>query len=432
MPGTAIKPAKKKVSAPGCAVPGRQTIGGFTRHSNEIPPGQRPKMRALAAAIVASHRSRPGCVPVRVVRIEGHADRDRVRESRQPGFEKRISVDRARRVERALRAAVGPKVAARITWHAVGLGSAALAVPRPRTEADRRRNRRVEVTLVPAQMGPRPQPQRPPSPQPPQPAPPPAPFCGGLPRTPPPAEIEELKEKVRAGLSLIPPGLRSGLKPPTAVRYLYRDEQTMANKMFASSLDYSKILVSDGLGFGGRPFTVAVTTGRGPVVIMLLGSTAKCWAGKPDASDLVHELVHAWQSQHHSNPKAFMVNSVTCQVRALAAVPGAKALASARALFAARASGVLNPLRLASIAQAAAAAEDVSAYAYMPGKPFGDYAAEQIAQQIEDQHRGVGRPTPGVDRVIAAAAPGAVVPENIASLSVTSFHAKSTPTVRFP
>jgi hypothetical protein len=33
----------------------------------------------------------------------------------------------------------------------------------------------------------------------------------------------------------------------------------------------------------------------------------------PASNDLIHELTHAWQSQHSINPKQFMVNSVESQ-----------------------------------------------------------------------------------------------------------------------
>ena len=329
-----------------------------------------------------------------------------------------MSVDRARRVERELRAAVGVRIAGRITWQVAGRGAAALVVLWPQNEADRRRNRRVEVSFAPSTS-------RPASSTPPL-------FCGGAPSTGPATGIEAITSLVGQALSRIPVGLRFGLVPPTNVRFLFMDEQLMANKVFGRSLDYTRILLSDGKGVSGRAFTVAVPTARGAMVVILMGSTTRCFAASPHhASNLVHELVHAWQSQHHPDPVAFMSNSAACQARALAATPTAKAAAAALAVARAGAASVFDTRRLLAIAAEAARREAVSAYAYAPGKPFGAYAAEQIAQQVEHAHRRIGRPTPGVAAVVGAAAPHAVVAENVASLGVISFHTRSTPGVVF-
>ena len=61
--------------------------------------------------------------------------------------------------------------------------------------------------------------------------------------------------------------------------------------------------------------------------------------------------------------------------------PHAKAEAGKNAAAAAVARGEINPVTLAGIARAAAAAEDVSSYAYVPGKPFAGYAAD-TAQRV--------------------------------------------------
>ena len=71
--------------------------------------------------------------------------------------------------------------------------------------------------------------------------------------------------------------------------------------------------------------------------LIFLGSTAK--------ELLIHELAHVWQSQHHDAAGKYMWNSERSQKMA---------------------DGVTT-----------------SAYDYVPKKPFGDYAAEQIAEQVE-------------------------------------------------
>jgi hypothetical protein len=60
-------------------------------------------------------------------------------------------------------------------------------------------------------------------------------------------------------------------------------------------------------------------------------------------------------------------------------------------------------------------------------RPFGAYAAEQIAAQVEDHYLRSGRPSWGVLTVLAGKTPGTAVAENVASLDVLSFHRKSTP-----
>lgn len=102
---------------------------------------------------------------------------------------------------------------------------------------------------------------------------------------------------------------------------------------------------------------------------------------KPGFSNdlLIHELTHVWQSQHHFNPIRFMANSVLSfgMAEALTSATGKKH----------------------------------SAYKYSSGSAFWMYAAEQIAEQVED----------GVSIVrahVRALAHWAVDPDNILSLSV--------------
>jgi hypothetical protein len=113
---------------------------------------------------------------------------------------------------------------------------------------------------------------------------------------------------------------------------------------------------------------------------------------------LIHELAHAWQSQHHGSDKtAFMQNSLFNQAAAEA----------------------LNAI-----------GQPASAYAYIPGKPFREYGAEQIAEQIEDSYNGTGRPTPTIVPHVRSVAVHAADADNEASLTVlTGFERLSTPGV---
>jgi hypothetical protein len=258
----------------------------------------------------------------------------------------------------------------------------------------------------------------------------PAPLVAptGTPGAPP--DILNLIRIVSGVLSGLPLGTL-GIKLPTAARFLDATEQSEAVTIYGSSLDFTKIVITDGLGASSRPFTVAVPLASGFHIAMNLGDLCS-WASRPRSDTLVHELAHAWQSQHHgSSPTAYMSNSVACQLLAMADLPIAKAAAAKNATTAAVKHGVFDTSRLATIAAAAAAAEDVSAYAYIPGKAFDEYAAEQIAQQVEHTYSHSGHPTPGVVTLISSVKPHVVSPENERGLTVRSFHRKSTAGVVF-
>ena len=226
---------------------------------------------------------------------------------------------------------------------------------------------------------------------------------------PVPVEINDLLQRIREVLEQIteyvPERLRpylscSGVVVPTRARFLTSAEQTEARTMYGSSLDFTRIVITDGLGCGGRPFTVAVQTAGHWWVAMNMGSLASA-ATHPASDTLIHELAHAWQSQHHGSDKtAFMVNSVINQA-------GASALSAI---------GI-----------------DASAYAYIPGKTFAEYGAEQIAEQIEDSYQGSGSPTPSVVAHVSSVAAHAADAANENSLTVfTGFERRSTPGVVWP
>lgn len=139
-----------------------------------------------------------------------------------------------------------------------------------------------------------------------------------------------------------------GISLPSGIRWLTKSQESTATSVYGTSLCFSKIFITNALGAGGRGFTFAVFIPvlLGWVVIMNVGTYS------PRRDLLIHELAHAWQSQHHVNPVQFMINSASSQVLAEAVIKATGAPASA--------------------------------YAYKPGKSFGLYAAEQIARQIEN------------------------------------------------
>ena len=107
---------------------------------------------------------------------------------------------------------------------------------------------------------------------------------------------------------------------------------------------------------------------------------------------LIHELAHVWQSQHHPDPTAFMVNAVASQA-------------------------------LEEAANKAAGVTSFSAYAYRPGKAFIEYAAEQIAQQVENGEA-------AIVAHVRSVPPRAIDPANVVSLTVPRIEDTASPGVK--
>jgi hypothetical protein len=175
-------------------------------------------------------------------------------------------------------------------------------------------------------------------------------------------------------------GLPLGVTFPTGIRALDPAETAILTPVFGSSLAYGDIQLSDAVGAGGRPYTVW-NPGRGQL-INIGPSAYKAPGSNPGL--LVHETAHCWQSQHHPSPAAFMGNSVA--------------------------------------SQAAAAATGGDSYCYVPGKAFGDYGAEQVANQVE---KGVAAIVGHVKGVSA----GSWDLENIRGLSIPRWETPGAPGV---
>ena len=83
-----------------------RTISGFSRYRREVrslPPAEQARIDQVARLVLASHAK--GRRPIATIRLVGHADFDT---PRRPSFERRISGDRARSVQRALNRAGDP------------------------------------------------------------------------------------------------------------------------------------------------------------------------------------------------------------------------------------------------------------------------------------------------------------------------------------
>lgn len=180
-----------------------------------------------------------------------------------------------------------------------------------------------------------------------------------------------------------------GITLPTGLRFLDTTEETMASGVYGTSIDFGKVLLSDAVGGGGRPFTTYVPSpipGISGGTVINIGPSAYATPGS-NRNLLIHELAHSWQSQHHPNPAQFMANSIASQAAAAAVGGGA------------------------------------SAYCYVPGKWFGLYGAEQIAEQVEKGE------APIITEV-SSAAPGSTHLGNIASLAAPHWETRGSPGVR--
>jgi len=179
-----------------------------------------------------------------------------------------------------------------------------------------------------------------------------------------------------------------GITIPTGLRFLDSTEQSLATGVYGASIDFGKVLLSDAVGGGGRPFTTYVPSpipGLSGGTVINIGPSAYATPGS-DRDLLIHELGHSWQSQHHPNPAAFMANSIASQ------------------------------------AAAAAAGGSASAYCYVPGKWFGLYGAEQIAQQVE-------RGEAPIVAEVSSAARGSTHLGNVASLAAPHWENRGGPGV---
>lgn len=176
--------------------------------------------------------------------------------------------------------------------------------------------------------------------------------------------------------------------------------EATARSVYGSSLQYDRIFLSAALGAQGRPFTVAVPVLLGVVFpgLPAVNTTIQVMnvGTAPLRSDIIHELGHVWQSQHHVNPVQYMANCVACQAKAVA----------------------LN-LKIGVHDLSVALNKEFpgqfpfSAYAYERGKGFGEYGGEQIAEQIEKDEASIRAHVSGT-------AAGAVDGDNVIGLQITN------------
>lgn len=213
---------------------------------------------------------------------------------------------------------------------------------------------------------------------------------------------------------------------PSQARCLDPTEVAYARGFYADSLVYDDIYVSDAHGADKRPVTIALPTGSRWIVVLNVGPTGfstQTQSSMP--ATLIHELAHAWQSQHHPvQPMKFMWNCAMSQVEAAA-------------LTATDNKWVRMGLDIGGIPNPNPYMGEADAYAYIPGKPHRNYGGEQIAQQVEDSSFYPTRLNRGGDLAAARAIlnrmktvpRGASDSENISSLNSTKVAFEKSPGV---
>lgn len=81
-------------------------------------------------------------------------------------------------------------------------------------------------------------------------------------------------------------------------RYLAAGEIKIARSVFEETVPYSKVYVTDGLGLGGRPYTLP-RPGTSREYILHVGDGYYGMSlVHEDKKTLIHELTHVWQGEH--------------------------------------------------------------------------------------------------------------------------------------
>ena len=133
--------------------------------------------------------------------------------------------------------------------------------------------------------------------------------------------IGDEARKVRGSLS----GAVSGFKdpgPPYEERLLTKAERNLAHSVFADTLPYGAIYLSNGLGFGKRAYTIphplhigSYVIHIGPQIFTDATDSSVVVFGQTGDSIFIHELTHVWQGSHRKNPFDYIVDSVYNQIR---------------------------------------------------------------------------------------------------------------------
>lgn len=154
-------------------------------------------------------------------------------------------------------------------------------------------------------------------------------------------EAEAAAEKTRKGAEAAAKAVGDVVK--SRERLLSETEVSLAKKVFAESLPYGAIYLSDALGLQERAYTIPHPVKLGSYLIHIGpdGFVDATTAANEDT--LIHELTHVWQGVHRSHPLAYVFDSLHNQARL-----------------------------------------GTAAYTYVPGSAWNSYSAEQQAMIVED------------------------------------------------
>lgn len=133
-------------------------------------------------------------------------------------------------------------------------------------------------------------------------------------------------------------------------RSLTGPEESEARRVFKTSIFLGRVEISDGLGFGERPYT---SVGLSVYTLHLGPDGFKDAISPRMRSTFIHELTHVWQGQHDTLGFGYMIESVISQGKSLIT------------------SGSTD-----------------GAYNYTVGKDWTDYNVEQQAEIVEDWYAG--------------------------------------------
>jgi hypothetical protein len=107
------------------------------------------------------------------------------------------------------------------------------------------------------------------------------------------------------------------------VRDLGEKEKTIAQTVFNNTIPYDKVLISDGLGGGDRPFTLPtsfpatyyfnVSESLGKYVIHAGDGYYGMSHLQEDKETLIHELTHVWQGEHSGRSWDYVFGSAWAQ-----------------------------------------------------------------------------------------------------------------------
>src|SRR5690242_913910 len=116
----------------------------------------------------------------------------------------------------------------------------------------------------------------------------------------------------------------SGFTKPNvyAERHLTEDEKNLARKVFAETLPYGSIYLSNGLGLGRRAYTIPHPLHIGSYVIHVgkdifkdATDSSNVMFGQTGDAILIHELTHVWQGVNRSFAFAYIFDSLYHQAK---------------------------------------------------------------------------------------------------------------------